>query len=139
MATQSILTRFRAQVICYLRNRSGAVLVEFAMVIPIVLLLLFSQIAFGTILLMNDSMYDAARQAARELAVGTVDEAGAVTKANTLLASWPTTFNVTAQDTATTGTNDVRVQIALPLSTFYMTDFIPGLANLNATVVMRKE
>ena len=60
---------FHAALRRFANDSSGSVLVEFALVLPLFLVLLFGSIAWGISLMINDAMYDAARVAARDLAV----------------------------------------------------------------------
>lgn len=120
-------------------DTSGAVLVEFAFVLPIFLIMLFAAVGWGITLTLNDAMYDAARQAARELAVGVSTETQARSSAETLLSIWGPNFTVVAQDVATTGSEDVRVQVTTPNVLAQALPFIPLPDDLSAVVVMRKE
>ena len=51
------------------REDDGAALVEFEIVLPLLLLILFSILAWGYSLSLLDAMYSAARQTAREVSV----------------------------------------------------------------------
>jgi Flp pilus assembly protein TadG len=122
-----------------LREDDGAALVEFAVVLPLLLLLFFGTITWGGTLALMDNMYDAARQAARQLSVGTASEAAAAANATAYLSTWPNSFTVTAQDTGTTGTDDVRVTVATANPFAGMFTNVVVIPDLQATVTMRKE
>ena len=62
---QRMLIRFR-------RDDCGGALVEFAFVLPILLLMLFGIIGWGMSLSMHNAMYDTARSCARSVAIGAV-------------------------------------------------------------------
>lgn len=109
------------------------------MVLPLFFLLLFGSIGWGYSLTIYDSMFDAARQAARELAVGRSTEVAAAASAATLLDNWPNAFLITAEDVATTGTNDVRVVVSTPNAFATIFPFISLPEDLSAEVIMRKE
>ncbi|KAJ54728.1 hypothetical protein ACMU_16570 [Actibacterium mucosum KCTC 23349] len=121
------------------RDRNGAAMVEFALVFPVCLFIFLALLLWGYTLSVTDNMYDAARYAARDLAVGTATEAQAVTAAENSLSHWPQTFTVVAQDTTTTGTDDVVVRITTPNTFAFLRVVVPGLENLFAEVTMRKE
>ena len=124
----------------FARDRSGAVLVEFAFVLPLFLLLTFGAVAWGYTISISDAMFDAARQGARELAVGTSDETAAAASTQAVLANWPSTsFTVVAEDTTTTGTNDVKVTVSTTNLFVSMFPFVPMPADLQAEVTMRRE
>lgn len=117
----------------------GAVAIEFAIVLPALLLLTFMILQYGFVLVTYHNMYDAARQAARQLAAGTADEAEAVAAAEALLVSWPSSWNVVAQSAATTGSDNVRVRITVPGAEAGLFGFTPMPSQLAAEVVMRDE
>ncbi|WP_160115949.1 TadE/TadG family type IV pilus assembly protein [Candidatus Halocynthiibacter alkanivorans] len=123
----------------FLRADDGAALVEFAVVLPLLLLLFFGIITWGGTLALVDNMYDAARQAARQLSVGTASEAAAAANATAYLSTWPNSFTVTAQDIGTTGTDDVRVIVATANPFAGMFTSIVVIPDLQAVVTMRKE
>ena len=127
-----LLTRF-------VHDTSGAVLVEFALILPLLLLLLFGSITWSYSMSLNDAMFDAARQGARALSVGSATEAQAQGAALAVLVDWPVTFTATAEDTGSTGTEDVRVVVSTdnPMATLFA--FVPLPATVRAEVVMRKE
>lgn len=123
----------------FVRDTAGAVLLEFAFVLPLFLLMFFGAITWGYTMSINDAMFDAARQAARELSVRTSNETQAAASAQSVLSNWPTTFAVTAQDTNTTGTDNVRVLVTTNNVFADMFPFIPLPEEMSAVVVMRKE
>lgn len=121
------------------RDRRGVVAIEFAIVLPMLLLFSFLILQYGLALVAYGNMYDAARQAARELAVGAVDEAGAVASAEALLVSWPANWTIVAENAASTGTDNVRVRIAVAGADAAVLGYVPMPAELVAEVVMREE
>ena len=118
----------------FLRRESGAALVEFAIVLPLLMLILFSILSWGYSLTLLDAMYDAARQTARQVSVGEITTAQAQTVTRADLSDWPNTFNVTASEVG----NDVSVQVTTS-NFFQIMAFIPALPPLIAEVTMRKE
>ena len=99
----------------------------------------FGIIGWGYMMSLTNHMFDAARQAAREMAVSASDETQAATNAVAFLSTWPETFTVSAQDNTTTGTNDVIVTITAPNAMAGVYEFIPLLPTLSVAVTMRKE
>src|SRR3546814_17053231 len=71
------------------RARSGAAAVEFAIVLPIFLMLLFGIIQFGSVLFLHNNMDNAERETARRMAVDeSFDAAQAQSYAETYLSDW---------------------------------------------------
>lgn len=132
---QSLASRISS----FIRDERGAALVEFAVVLPFLLITLFAMISWGYSLTLVDTMYDAARKAAREMAVGAATEVQAVASAKASLTQWPQEFNVVAQDVKTTGNNDVRVTVTTTNLFEFMRPIVRALPPMTATVVMRKE
>jgi Flp pilus assembly protein TadG len=121
------------------RGRSGAAAVEFAIVLPIFLLLLFGIIQFGSVLFLHNNMVNAARETARRMSVAELDAAGAEAYAANYLAGWNLTFTVTAADPGT-GSTDVSVQISVPAADAALINFpIAWPGNLVAEATMRPE
>jgi len=117
----------------------GVVAIEFAIVLPALLLLNFMILQYGFMLVTYSNMYDAARQAARQLAAGAVNEAEAMAAAEALLVAWPTNWDIVAESAATTGTANVRVRITVPGGEAGVFGLAPLPSELAAEVVMREE
>jgi Flp pilus assembly protein TadG len=123
----------------FLRDEKGATLVEFSLVSLLLFSMCFGIIQYGLMFFVWNNMFDAARQGARSMAVGTWNEAQAVTGATGMLATWPTGWAVVAEDVGTTGTNQVRMLITVPGAEAGVVGFLPAPAELRAEVIMRKE
>ena len=121
------------------KDQGGTAATEFALLVPLLLLFTFGIIQYGMMFFTYNNMSNAAREAARALAVSEVDEAGAETRANDFLVGWPASWVITAEDTGTTGTNYVRVEITVPGSEAGILSFAPAPSHLQAEVFMRKE
>ncbi len=136
-----------------LKDKSGSNVVEFAIVAPLLLLIILGIMQFGMILFTYNNMVQAAREAARTLAVQETTAAEAQQIALNNLGFSGLTFTVTAcapgigvgggppcvapLDPA----SDVSVTITVPLSEATLVDIL-GLfstGDLEATVTMRKE
>lgn len=122
------------------RARSGAAAVEFAIVLPIFLMILFGIIQFGSVLFLHNNMVNAAREAARRMSVDeSFDQAQAETYAESYLSGWNLEFDVTATP-ATVPNGDVSVQITVPAADAALVNFpIAWPGNLVAQATMRSE
>ncbi len=148
-----MLWNLQNYVVSLFRDRGGSNVVEFALVAPVLIILMLSIIQFGMILYTHNGMVQAAREASRILAKEDTTEAEAIAVANTQLGFSGLTFTVTAC-TPVIGLgggppctapldpdSDVSVTITVPLSQASLIDilgiFVTG--DLEATVAMRKE
>lgn len=128
------------------RNERGQGLVEFALVVPMLLILVFGIAEFGRAWMTRNVLTGAAREAARIAAVpvagGGSNNAAATTRASQLLTSAGiTTATVTVvDDGAAFGTVTATVTYNFPV---VVLGFIPGLNNamvpLSTTTTMRRE
>jgi Flp pilus assembly protein TadG len=117
------------------RSRSGAAAVEFAIVLPIFLMILFGIIQFGSLMFLHGNMLNAARDTVRRMSVGELTAATAPAHAQTYLADWGLTFTVAANDVG-----DVSVQISVPTADAAIVNFpVTWPGNLVADATMRPE
>ena len=131
-----------------LRCQAGGPAVEFAIVLPMLLLVLFGIYQLGTTLFLHNNMVNAAREAARQLAVGEVNVAGgeppyaadtAQYVALDYLAYWGQSFSVSASDPSAPGEVSVTISIPLNEAAAPFMDVI-GLSDLlEAEATVRKE
>ena len=142
----------------FARSRRGAAAAEFALVVPVFMLLLFGVTAFASTLFIENNMVNAARESVRQIAVLDVPFAGADVQCDsaqaqtvgtaeyvacTYLTFWGTDFTVNASDNCPGVAGDVRatVQITLDASQAAIMDVF-GFFNdktISANVSMRKE
>ncbi len=130
-----------------LRCQAGGPVVEFGIVLPVLLLILLGIYQLGTTLFLHNNMVNAAREAARQLAVGEVTVAGgdppyaadtAQYVALDYLAYWGQTFSVSASDPSAPG--EVSVTISIPLNEATPFVDVIGLSDLlEAKATVRKE
>lgn len=125
-------------------NERGAAAVEFALVLPLLFAVLFGIIQFGALFFLHNNMVNAAREAARKLAVGDITTvAQAQATANAYLASWGLAFTVTPTIGVAPG-SDMIVTVTVPMKSATLIDVIGVFSPssnpvLRATVTMRKE
>jgi len=84
----------RTRLMRLIRGESGAAAVEFALILPVFLLILFAILQFGLLFSVQSSMANAAREEARRIAMDGGSLNGRDVTASVLdrLAPWPTTF-----------------------------------------------
>lgn len=147
--------RLAARAVRFARSRCGTAAAEFALILPVFILCLFSIIAFASTLFIKNNMINAAREAVREIAVtaapyslGAVacdsPEAAIVGSAEYVacayLTFWGTEFTVDAGDDCP-AEDRATVRITLDASQAALLDifgFFQG-KTLSAEVTMRKE
>ncbi len=119
------------------RSERGVAAIEFAIIVPFVLLVLAGIIQFGFVLFLQSHVSDVARDTARRVAVGEFEQAEGVQFAQDTLLNWGVTYTVavTAPDP------DVVVQISLPMSQAALIDLLGVFQSgtLSATVTARGE
>lgn len=130
-----------------LKSNKGQNLVEFALVVPLLLLLVIGIAEFGRAWMMKNILTGAAREAARIAAVpdnvtGLWNGAAATTRGNQILTSAgiPTTVSVADSQTGPFGDVTATVAYNFPVA---IAGFIPGLGNatipLSSKTTMRRE
>ena len=124
------------------QDQRGAAAVEFAFIMPILLLMFSGILQFGSVMFLENHMTNVAREASRRVAVGELTETDAATMVQGALVNWGVTYEVSvATADAGNGNQDVTVAISLPLSDAALMDVL-GLfetGNLSTSVTMRME
>jgi Flp pilus assembly protein TadG len=120
-------------------DRTAAAAAELALVLPLLVLFVFGIVQYGTMFYAYNNMNNAAREAARALAVGAEDEEGAEDLADEHLVGWLDGATINAADASSTGTDFVRVQISVSGSQAGMVPYAPAPSTLTARVLMREE
>ena len=136
--------KLRQLISSFQRATSGAAALEFALVVPVLLTLLFAIIQFGSVVFVQNNMVNAAREGARRIAAADATAAEATTVMQNLLSNWNLTFtyNVAMPNPANPADRDIVVTINVPASDARIVSFPPGLfgsGNLTAQVTMRQE
>ncbi len=120
--------------------------VEFAMVLPILMLFLFGIIEFGRVLSVQHLLNTAAREGARTAVLPGADNAAVIAKINDVLSGAGMAYDalqLTPADVSSAGRNDpvtVRVQVNYE-TVAWVGGIVPGFSGtqLQGVVVMRKE
>ncbi len=120
------------------RSERGVAAIEFAIVLPFVLLVLAGIIQFGFVLFLQSHVADVARETARSVAVGEFEQAEAIQFAQDRLLNWGVTYTVAV---TLPDPDDVVVQISLPMSQAALIDLLGVFQSgtLSATVTARGE
>ena len=128
------------------RGSAGQSLVEFALVLPIFLLIFLGVVDFGRAIYTKHILDKAAREAARAGAVR-VDEAEAIQTARTAATNVLTSLHMNSETQVdvnvvnVNGAPAISVSTRLPFSSFFTTGQFAIIKNLTLTsnVTMRKE
>lgn len=125
------------------RDENGVAALEFAFVVPVLVILLAGIIQLGGIMFTQNNMGDVARETARNLVVGELTATDAQQFAEDHLLSWSGNFTVTVTepDPNDPNDNDVMVEIEIPMADVALIDIL-GIfqtGNLRAVTTMRKE
>ena len=124
------------------RDRDGAAAVEFAFILPILLLLFSGIVQFGSVMFLENHMTNVARETSRRVAVGELAQADAVSSAQQALVNWGVNYEVSVATVDMGGGNqDIAVAISLPMADAALMDLLGVFqsGNLIATVTMRQE
>ncbi len=124
------------------RGQDGAAAVEFAFILPILLLLLSGIVQFGSIMFLENHMTSVARETSRRVAVGDLAQADAASSAQQALVNWGVTYDVDVASVDVGGGNqDIAVTISLPMREAALMDVLGVFQSgtLTAAVTMRQE
>jgi Flp pilus assembly protein TadG len=125
-----------------MRSEKGQAAVEFALVLPILLMLIFGIIDFGRILYTKNALTSLSQESARHMSIYYVSDGTNGTVLSTYVSAHPGTLATTAfkksdnssgiQISPTTITTGSEVNVTLTYKIYYITPFvnmIPGLTN----------
>lgn len=115
------------------RRRSGAVAAEFALIVPLLAVLLFGVLQFGFAIYTYSAMETAARTGARQIAFGT-SAAAAEAATRAALPGW-----VAGAATVTSVADDdgfARITVTVPGSSAAILSLVPMPESLTAEVAM---
>ena len=122
----------------------GVAALEFAFVVPFLVIIFAGSVQFGAIFFIQNNMATAAREVSRSLSVGTIETAAeAESLANDRLVNWGISFNVntTIPDPDDPNDTDYTVVITAPLSDAAIFDILGVFqsGSLRAQASMREE
>lgn len=122
------------------RADSGAAALEFALVLPVLLLILFAIVQFGALFSIQNTMTNASREAARAMAVDGLSATQAEALADRRLGAWGgLAFQIDAAG-PDPADRDVAVTISVPARDAVLVDVL-GIftGTLSAQTIMREE
>ena len=120
------------------RDIRGVVAIEFAVIMPLVIILLFAIIQYSLIFNTRQIMSHAARVAVRSYAIGESTAAEATTMATELLNNSSLNYTIAVSDDGT----DATIDITLPMSEAAIVDALGGTlmdGDIEVTIKMRME
>jgi hypothetical protein len=125
-------------------DERGVAALEFAFVVPFLVIIFSGIVQFGAIFFVQNNMTNVAREVSRALSVGTIEtSAEAETLANGKLVNWGIGFNVSATipDPNDPNDTDYTVVITAPLSDAAIFDILGVFQSgtLSARASMREE
>jgi len=123
-----------------LRDIGGGVAIEFAILTPVVLMILFAIIQYGNILYVRQMMTQAAEEAARSYAYDSTTAVNAAAIANNRLSSTGLTYAITVTEPDASETN-VRVMITTPMNAAALVNVLGSVisGNIEVSVILRME
>ena len=129
----------RRSVSSLFRHQDGGIVVEFALVAPILILVMTGIIQFGAAMFILNNMENVARDASRRAATGEFSAAQAETYAAGTLVDWGINYNISV--TIDTTTRDVVAVISAPLNEAAIIDYLGILSGrtITAAATMRWE
>jgi Flp pilus assembly protein TadG len=114
--------------------RKGVAAVEFALVVPVFILLLVAVMQFGLVLFTQNDMLNFARDTSRRVSVGEMSTADAQSAIEDRYSSYGADLIVTIDEP---GGTDLRIAIGVPMDTAALIDPFGILKNYNINVEVR--
>ena len=147
LSTTLTLGRFNMHKVCRsFRKQRGAAAVEFAVVAPIFVLLLFGMIEYGRMVMVQQMLTNATREGARRAVVDGTTTASVRTTVQDYLTGGNITVNddeisVNPDPTTAAFGDPVTVSLTVPFSrvSWLPSPMFLGKANMSASSVMRRE
>jgi Flp pilus assembly protein TadG len=124
-----------------LADRRGAAALEFALLLPLLTVMITGVWQYGTLYYAHNVMTNAARNGARALAVNSATETQVVANVKASMPSWipDDVVNVVAKNTTSTGTANVSTRITIPAASATMFSLGPMPDDIEAFVTMERE
>ena len=127
------------------RGASGATAIEFALILPVLLIMVLGIVDFGMVFYAKTSTQNTARDIVRQIATNRLKVADATTTAKSQVATWLvsyTTVSVTQTAAGDPTKNEITVDVAIPASKAAVTSFFSGLfstVTLHGKATMQQE
>lgn len=118
--------------------RRGAAAAEFALVLPLLLMMMFGGLQYGSLFFAQNSLQTAARNGARALASGAVSAGDVQTAVRGDLPGWIAPGDVVV-NAGPLGADQVRVRISVPAARAAVVRLVPMPETIEASVVMQQE
>jgi hypothetical protein len=118
--------------------RKGATAAEFALLLPVLMLLFSAIIQYGTLMFTYNTMISAARSGARAASIAGVAEADVETTVRNMLPGWVSPGAVEVVSTPTNDGLGVRVVVTVPSETATVLRYGPMPATISASVEMAR-
>ncbi len=119
----------------FLSHQRGVAAVEFAFVVPVLIILLTGIVQMGLMFFVHHNMLSVSQETVRLVAVGELTTSEGETYADDHLTSWDITYDISVQQQG----SDIIVNITAPLSEVALIDYL-GLfqsGNMTARTSMR--
>ncbi len=143
MIKNTMLNTHDSQIKRILKTNKGQALVEFALIIPMLLLLLFGIIEFGRIFGAELTVNNGAREGARLGAIGASDSAiiTRVTNSSGMLDSSLVAVTITPVESSRVRGGDIQVNVSYPVMVVapFISTLIGETVIVDSTCVMRVE
>lgn len=129
----------------FAKDSAGVSAVEFAIIMPVFMVMLMGAIEFGLIVFTFNAAQNAARDVARQLASNRITATSAAATAQGKVPSWvssSTTVSVSQTTPGTASTNQFTVDIYIPAPVASVTGFLSWTYRsliLHASVTMQQE
>ncbi len=140
---KKLFRKFEVKGVGVHRGEAGVAAVEFAVLMPVLVLVLGGIIQFGIVMFVQNQMTNVARETSRRIAVGELNTAAAQQYARDSLVFPSANFAVaiTGPDPASPNPTDITVDITVPFSEVSLVDILGlfGSGTLRASVTMRQE
>lgn len=142
-AVPSMCVRFARLLSGFKSRQEGAAVVEFALVSPVLIMLLLGMFEFSWLFFQRHNILTAAERGARGVATQTLTSAEAQAEATASLAAWniTSTVSIIEPDPANVNDRDVVVRISASTRNVSMTGFFNSIlpAEISVETFMRQE
>lgn len=120
------------------RARQGAAAAEFALILPVMLMVVAGALQYGVMAMTYNAMLNGARSGARALSLGDAAATDVRTAVRDWMPAWVPAADVTVTSEAV-GANQVRVNVSVPGTSSTVFRLLPLPATLDVSVQMMLE